>query len=139
MKKVLWTVGLSNGETIAEEKGNFKTIEGALSPWQRLLSYLPDAKATITSLSLYTNDGRRWNLPSAGKNPKFGELQNLPKPVDFIMQRKAAREAGVVDMKVQQAGDWTDRFSVAIAVLEDGSRVEVCVAEDTLASWSIIR
>lgn len=137
MKKVLWTVGLSNGETIAEEKGNFQTVEGALSPWQRLLSYCADVKATITSLSLYTRDGHRWNLPSAGKNPKFGELMNVPKPVDFIMQRKAAQERKHSAMN--EEGDWVDKHTVAIAVFEDGRRLELWVEEENLTSWSILK
>lgn len=137
MKKVLWTVGLSNGETIAEEKGNFQTVEGELSPWQKLLSYCAEKGVTITSLSLYTKDGMRWNLPSAGKNPKFGELQNLPKAVDFIMQRKIAQERRS-DALDKDAG-WVDKHTVAIAVFEDGRRLEVWVAEETLISWSILK
>ena len=131
MQKVLWTASLSNGETIYEGKGNFQVIEGALSPWQRLLSYLVDAKVEITSLSLYTNDGKRWTLPSAGKNPKFAELTASPKPFDYRMFRKAAAEGN-------SAGITQEFYTVIEAAFLDGRALQIWVSEDGVSSWSII-
>jgi len=51
-KKVRWVVSLSNGETIYEERGNYRKIEGELSPWQRLQAYITDNELEITSIVL---------------------------------------------------------------------------------------
>lgn len=134
MKKVLWTAGLSNGETITEEKGNFKTVEGELSPWQKLKLYAAEKGVFITSISLYTKDGLRWNLPSAGKNPKFGEFAKVEKPLDFRMFRKAAK-----DLKSDGSGegDWEDIHTCIEAIYPDMS-IQVWVSEESLTSWVLI-
>lgn len=133
MQKVLWYASLANGEDITEGKGDFKVIEGALSPWQRLIEYLCDAKTEVTALSLFTKEGHRWNLPSAGKNPRFAEMQFATKPVDFRMFRKAAVE----QKHGQQQGGWQDRHTCIEAIYEDGARLQLWVEEETLKSWSI--
>lgn len=132
MKKVLFTIGLSNGETITEEKGNFETIEGELSPWQRLLSYMAEKDVYITSLSLYTKDGQRWNLPSAGKNPKFKAFADAPKPTDFDFFRKMGGD--VMNGSVTKE----EHYTVAEARYEDGTRIQVWVDNETCKSWSMI-
>lgn len=131
---VFWTVGLSSGETIAEGTGDFRETEGALSPWQRLLSYLSERNLEITSLSLYTRDGKRWNLPSAGKNPRFAELATAPKPFDFRMFRKAAGD-------VSKGGNMEidDLYTVAEAIFEDGGILQIWVCNESHKSWSLIR
>lgn len=117
--KAKWQVSLSNGETFFEGKGSFKEIEGELSPWQRLIRYTADKKIEITSLSLYTDDGRTFNLPSLGKNPKFRPFLEVDKPIDYNLARYVARdisgikegnEGKVTSVKVS---DW---FTVAEAV-----------------------
>jgi len=134
MKKVLWTVGLSNGETLTEEKGNFQTIAGELSPWQRLKQYVTEKGVEITSLSLCTKDGMRWNIPSAGKNPKFHAFSEVEKPIDFKMFRKAA-----MDMKGgEEQKEWQDVHSVIEAIYPDGRTLQVWVAEETLNSWTLM-
>lgn len=133
MHKAKWTVGLSNGETLHEEKGDFCTITGALSPWQRLLGHLAEAGATITSLSLYADDGRRWNLPSAGKAPKFKAFAEAPKPVSFRMFRKAG-----ADLRQDGSVQEQDLFTVAEATYEDGKKLQVWVDEGTLNSWNLV-
>jgi len=92
IKNVFWQVSLSNGETFFENKGRFVEIPNELSPWQKLYKYIAENKLLITSLSLYTNDGRTFNLPSAGKNPKFKPFNDAPKPIDYNFFRAIARE-----------------------------------------------
>lgn len=91
---VRWQVSLSNGETFFEGKGDYEDIQdGRLSPWQRLLNHMDDTGAVITSMSLYSDSGQTWNLPSAGRNPKFKEFANLPQPYDFVFDRKSSLES----------------------------------------------
>jgi len=134
MKRVLFQASLSNGEQITEEKGNFQTIEGALSPWQRLLVYLKEKNATITSLSLHTKDGQRWNIPSAGNNPKFHAISVAPKPVRYDFFRKMG--ADVMDTNGTLANE--EHYSVVEAEYEDGTKMQVWVDEKTCNSWSFI-
>jgi hypothetical protein len=107
---VKWKISLSNGETFYEGKGKFKDISGLKSPFQRLLDYTLDTKTYITSLSLYTDDGKSFNLPSAGKRPQFKEFSNLEKPLDYNICRKITR-------KISRIGFETDEwFTVAEAI-----------------------
>lgn len=143
MKKVLFTSSLSNGETITEEKGNFETIEGALSPWQRFLQYTEENNLKITSLSLCTRDGRRWNIPSAGKSPKFRQFNEIPKPVSFRLFRIKARESGQVNSMSEAVAELNkaedlDIHTVIEATYESGSKLQVWVSEESLTSWSVI-
>ena len=133
MHKVLFTASLSNGENIYEEKGNFQTTPGALSPWQRFLAYLGETKLKITSLSLYTPDGRRWNLPSAGKNPKFREFAVIEQPVGYRMFRKMGGDAINTGEIINP-----DLYTVIEAQYAGGKKIQVWVDEKTLNSWSLI-
>ncbi len=90
--KVKWQVSLSNGQTLFEEKGDFVTIPGELSPWNRLLKYIEDNSLTITSLSLYTDDGKTFNLHSLGKNPKFRAFDLGIKPCKLALERRYASD-----------------------------------------------
>jgi hypothetical protein len=90
--KVKFKVSLNNGETFYEGKGDYVEIAGQLSPWQRLLKYTVDNKVEITSLSLYTDSGQTFNLPSSGKNPKFKPFRDIQKPIDYDLKRYVARE-----------------------------------------------
>lgn len=90
---VKWKASLSDGTTYYEGKAPFECKENEKSPWQRLLDYLHDNPSIrITSLSLYTDDGRTFNLPSAGKRPKFGEFEYLEKPIGFRCFRKYGQD-----------------------------------------------
>lgn len=131
MKKVLWTVSLSNGETHYEEKGNFQTIEGEPSPWRRLLAYLEETGARITSLSLYTAEGRRWNVPSAGNNPKFKAFADAPKPDAFRFFRKLGFDAMGCGAPAQQ------HFACIEAIYPDKT-LQVWVDEATGNAWSVL-
>ena len=136
MKKVLWTVSLSNGETLYENKGNFQMIEGALSPWQRLLSYLAETGTYITSMSLYTDDGKRWNLPSLGRDPKFHEFSVAPKPVGFNFFRKAAIEAkSIEEMKTVPP---SDLYTVIEATYENKAKLQLWVDEKKQNCWTLL-
>lgn len=134
MNKVLFIAGLSNGETVTEEKGNFTTIEGALSPWQRLLSYCADNGVEITSLSLYAKDGRRWNLPSAGKNPKFHAFAVASKPVSYKFFRKMGGDVNPTTGEVTAQ----EKYAVAEAVYEDGRTIQLWVDDISEVSWCLL-
>jgi len=94
--KVKWHASLSNGGSFFEGKGDFSERKGEKSPWQRLITYTVENKVEITSLSLYTDDGRTFNLPSAGKNPNFKEFVDIEKPIDYNAFRKLGQNHNVV-------------------------------------------
>lgn len=129
---VLWSVSLSNGETIHEEKGEYKTIPGELSPWQRLVSYIGRNGLSITSLSLYTKEGRRFSLPSAGKDPRFKAFAEAEKPTSYRMFRKMGGDIMNGQVKAQ------DNFTVAQATYSDGRIMEIWVDNHTLNSWVLM-
>lgn len=119
---VKWQVSLSNGETFFEDKGQFQDIPGELSPWQRLVTYTGSKQVHITSLSLYTDAGQHFNLPSAGSNPKFSEFAKLDKPIDFRCSRKIAREMNLTgDAKPTDEMYVSDWYTVAEAIYADYS------------------
>lgn len=111
---VKWQVSLSNGETFFEGKGDYQDIPDQKSPWQRLQAYLTEKDVTITSLSLYTDDGRTFNMPSAGKNPKFKEFAETEAPIKYEMFRKLGRD--IVFGGTSKTSDKVDDlFTVAVA------------------------
>lgn len=139
MQKVYFIAGLSNGETATEGKGNFAEIEGALSPWQRLLRYCAEKQVAITSLMLATADGRRWHLPSMGNSPKFKAMMDAPKPTGVRMFRKAAMDLNMTPKKEVEEGEWGDLFTCLEAIFEDGRKLQVWVSEaENHPSWSIV-
>lgn len=140
--RVKWQVSLSNGETYQEGKGDFKRVDGEKSPWQKLLSYTALKEVLITSLSLYTDDGHRYNLPSAGNNPKFAVFETLPKPIDFIFARKMARDHDVMIDDKGQASITNTEIADMCAVIEavyKEYRLQVWVSEyDPKVSWAVV-
>jgi len=137
LHRINWQVSLSNGETCYEGKGAFEEIPNQLSPWQKLLRYMGEGGFFITSLSLFTDDGRTFNLPSAGKNPKFAMLNKAEKPIDYKMFRAYAREASLnKENKFEQSGE--DLFTVAEAIYKDYS-LQIWVDEhNTKNCWSLV-
>ncbi len=134
MHQVLFTIGLSNGETIAEEKGNYQTLAGELSPWRRALAYINQRGVTITSLSLYTRDGQRWSVPSLGKNPKFHAFAVAEKPVSYNFFRQMGADVN------RETGDTynEEQYAVVEATYADGTKLQTWVHNSTFASWSLI-
>ena len=135
---VKWKVSLSNGETLFEGKGDYQDIPNQPSPWQRLQKYISDNKLEITSLSLYTDKGQTWQLPSSGSNPKFSEFAKVKKPLDYDMCRKIAREAKVVKMATEKAvvAEW---YTVIKAIYKD-YELQIWVSElNTNNSWVLRR
>lgn len=132
--KVLFILGLSNGETITEEKGDYVTIPGELSPWRRASAYIRRSGVSITSLSLYTPDGKRWNLPSMGKNPKFHAFHAAEKPVGFNFFRQIGAE---VDKETGALSD-QEQYAIIEAQYHDGTKLQVWVHNETHASWTLI-
>lgn len=110
---VKWQVSLSSGETLYEGKGNFVKVVGELSPWNKLLKYISDNDLSITSISLYTDRGQTFNIPSVGKTPKFHAFSTAKKPLSLTFYRKAA--ANVVGGK---EGEY-EHFAVIQANYED--------------------
>lgn len=135
---VKWKVSLDNGENCYEGKGNFQELAGELSPWQKLQKHITDNGLKITSLSLYTDCGKTWQLPSLGLNPKFSEFSTGKKPDSFNFCRKIARDSNVVDFQAQKSRvvEW---YTVAIAIYE-GFEVQVWVDELNISnSWVVVK
>ena len=109
-EQVKFQVSLSNGQTFYEGKGEFQKIPGELSPWNKLIQYTIQNKCLITSLCLYTDKGQRFNLPSAGKNPKFKAFIDTDKPYDYRVFRSLGSD---ID------GDNPEWFTVAEAIYKE--------------------
>jgi hypothetical protein len=129
---VNWYASLSDGTSRQEGKGEFTVIEGQPSPWLRLLAFCEQKGLVITSLSLRSKD-LAWNLPSAGKHPKFGEFDKAQKPDSYRFYRKAGFE---VNPDGSQKGE-SDRFSVIEADYA-GHKLQLWVDHASLASWTLI-
>lgn len=137
--KVRFIASLSNGETIIEGKGDFEYIDGQQSPWLRLVRHAVDKQLEITSLALFTPDGRTFTLPSRGKNPKFKAFLDSEKPIDYQIERKLSREMvmgkPVNNKSPIQSQKIVGHYTVGVAIFPD-KRVEVWVDEgDTRNSW----
>lgn len=105
------------------------TKAGELSPWQRLLAYVAEKDISITSVALYAPNGQRWNMPSAGKNPKFHAFSVAPQPVSYKMFRKIGGDViggEMVDPEV---------FTVAEATYKDGNKVQLWVDNKNMSAW----
>lgn len=129
-RRVKWSVSLANGETFFEEKGAFQTLPGAPSPWQRLLAYCTTHHLTITSLSLYTDEGQTFHLPSNGTNPKFHAFHQAAKPLSYNFYRVVGHD--IYDKVF-------DHFAV-IEAIYDSYRLQIWVNEnDPKHSWVLVQ
>ncbi|RKZ11024.1 hypothetical protein DRQ25_00765, partial [Candidatus Fermentibacteria bacterium] len=115
-----------------EEKGEYTTIAGELSPWQRLLKHIQENNLTITSLSLCTKEGRRFHLPSAGNNPRFKAFVEAEKPASYKMFRQIG-----VDIMNGKAGS-QELYTVIEAFYNENFGLQIWVCEKTGHSWSLI-
>ncbi len=133
-EKPKWAVGLSNGLNFYEGKGDYAIIRGELSPWQKLKAYLKDnPNIRITSMSLYTDEGKRFNLPSAGKNPKFKIFCDAEQPKEYNFFRKAGMDSAVGGKQESQ-----ETFSVIEAIYEN-KKLQIWVNnENPNNSWSVM-
>jgi len=142
--KVKFQVSLSNGETFYEGKGEYQDFQdGRPSPWNRLLRYIVDNGLDITSISLYTDDGQRFNLPTSGHNPKFREFDEAEKPIDYNFGRKMAREADAVrdGRQVKLTSDWetSDWYTFIEAIYTD-YRMQLWVDENNpKICWTLLK
>ena len=131
---VRWSVSLSNGETIHEGKGEYEEKDGELSPWQKLLAHIAECGASITSLTLSTESGATFALPSAGKNPRFKAFADAPKPVGYKMFRKIG-----VDVVSKDGGMGKEElYTCAEAQYEDGRKMQIWVSEETHNAWTLL-
>ena len=139
--RVKWQVSLSNGETLYEDKGNFVRVAGEKSPWQKLISYMAFKEVYITSLSLYTDDGQRFNLPSAGNNPKFSMFDLIDKPLDYSFCHKLLQDHDVVyegDKASITGTQIVAEYTVIEAIYKE-YRLQVWVSDnDPRISWAVV-
>jgi len=138
---VKFKVSLSNGQTFYEGKPPFEEIPNDLSPWQRLIQYTIDNQCLITSLSLYTEDGKTFNLPSSGKNPKFREFAKLEKPIDYNVSRKIATEMDAI--RTEQGIETSNRrisewYTIAEAIYPTYSLQLWVDEQDTRNCWVLV-
>ncbi len=130
-RNVKWSVGLSNGQNFKEGVFPYELIKGELSPWERLKKYLADNDLHITSLSLYTDGGKTFNLPSIGKNPKFKAFQELEKPLQLNYSRLFAK-----DLEKNGAED----FLVMVEAVYAKYKLQLFVNEQNPKhSWVLVR
>lgn len=129
-RNVFWRVSLSNGDTFHEGNKPFQTVEGALSPWQRLLRYLETNKASITALALYTKAGHVYQLPSAGNRPRFHTTDSVEAPTGyrFFMTHKASFNAHGV---VSEESAW-----VVIEAQYPSHALQIWSSPDGNTTWS---
>lgn len=131
---VKWKVSLNNGSTFYEDKGIFTEVENELSPYNKLLEYLKSNDLSITSISLFTDDGKTFQLPSLGKNPKFKAFDNPLKPYKYALERKYSYDIGEIDK--------ADRFTTIAAFYRlDNLELKLSVWVDennTNNSWSLL-
>lgn len=135
---VKWKVSLDNGETLYEGKGKFADVKDEPSPWQRLDKYILENNLEITSLSLYTDKGQTWQLPSAGSNPKFREFDSVEKPLDYNLFRKMARQADVINSKAGKA--YVSGWYTVISAIYKNYELQIWVDElNPKNSWTLIK
>ena len=129
---VKWAIGLSDGNNAYEGKGRYEIKQGGLSPYQRLLKDIKDSGVFITSLSLFTDDGRTWNLPAIGRNPKFRIFNQAEKPMEY----RFFRTMGADIMSGQPTAQ--DKFAVIEAIYLN-RKLQIWVDENNPDnSWSVI-
>lgn len=121
---VLFKVALSDGSNIYEGKGDYQRLDGQPSPWQRLQSFLALNKLEIRGLSLYTKDGRTFNLDSAGKNPKFMAFWNDPHPKAYNFFRRAAAD---YNPTTYQKIDGSNEMCAVIEAVYENTTVQLWV------------
>lgn len=98
--RLKWNISLNNGQNFTEGVGIFSVVEGELSPWLKLEEYLLSNDLKITSLSIISDDGKTFNLPSLGKNPKFRAFLTAPKPLYYNFGRVIGNNISGGDLEV---------------------------------------
>lgn len=129
---VKWAISLSDGTNAYEDKNEYKEVEGDLSPYQKLLNYIEENDVEMTSMSLYTDEGRAWNLPSAGDNPKFDRFENTDKPVDFKFRRHL-RQVGMMG-----GSSKTYKYAMIEAEYEDYKLQVWVMDKEPYPSWTLV-
>ena len=74
----------------------------------------------------------RWNLPSAGKNPKFKAFADAPQPVRYRMFR--AMGSDIMGGKTANP----ELYTVAEAEYADDCKLQLWVSEVNGNSWTLI-
>lgn len=128
--QVRWSVGLSNGQNYYEGKGDFEIVKGEISPWRKLNKHIDKKGVEITSISLYKGN-KRWNLPSAGNQPKFSAFDNAEKPKGYRFFRKVG-----FDILGKDGGE--EHFAVIEAQYENYKLQTWVKDKEPYPSWSLI-
>ncbi len=131
--KIKWSCSLNNGHTYYEGKNDYIEIAGELSPYLRLLKYIKEKELKITSACLYSDDGRRWNLPAVGRNPKFRVFDTAEKPISYKFFRMLGMDMDLGGNKTKE-----EIYSVIEAEYSDGKKLQTWVAQNGGTSWSVI-
>jgi hypothetical protein len=127
---IKWFCSLSNGRTYYEDKNEYTIVKGGFSPWGRLLKNIEKEDLKITSLGLYMDNGRRWNLPSAGTNPRFSAFDLAEKPISYNFFRRLGVDIGEVRKE--------ERFAVVEAIYRD-RKLQLWVSENNPDNcWGLI-
>lgn len=121
--KINWTASLSNGASFFEGKGEFAELEGAKSPFQKLIDYTIDNQVEIRSFGLYC-DKKVWMLPSLSPRYQIGMLDKELKPlgynlfryVDADLNGNNADENGTIHIEKRDIKSW---WTVAEAIYPD--------------------
>lgn len=97
--QVFFIASLSDGQTIVEGTGDYKWVDGLMSPWNRLVRYTVENKLRINSLSLGIPGGQTVTIPTMGGKPRFKgyvDRTEAEKPLDYEVKRFLARDMDVV-------------------------------------------
>lgn len=137
--KIKWQVSLSNGETFFEDKGDYVLIPGELSPWQRLIKYIALNRLLITSISLYTDNGYRYNLPSSGNNPNFKPFRLAEKPLDYNFEHYFAAEKGLNESREINVDINEGELYTVISAIYPKYTLQLWVSENNPKnSWCVV-
>jgi len=143
--QIFFISSLSNGETIIEGRGDYSWKPGIKSPWNRLVRYSAEKKATIISLSLCTPGGATFTFPPISGKPRFKaftELTPEERPLDFEVKRFIAQEMNVgINKKKTTITDnaVAEFYTIAEAIYKDFS-IEIWVNELNIKhSWTVYK
>ena len=127
LMKTRWTVSTSQGLNFTEGNAPYVEILGEPSPWVRF----KNDGHVITSLGMISSDGHIFNLPSAGKRPKFSDFDTQEKPLGYEVWRKVASEI---------IGDREEVHYTVIEAIYQNFKLQIWVNDDNPSvSYSLVK
>ena len=137
-----WVAGLSNGETVIEDMGQFAEVKGGVSSWQLLQQYLRDNKLEINSLkirvyeqSLLKKTVRDYNLPS--NKSRFASDAPLDLECSTLVRKLFIKKSA--DDPMFELNDKEERYIVATAYYSFGKISIIISRKDTNQSWISVK